>query len=126
MDRSIKERWIAALCSGNYAQTRGWLCVEDSDGNRSFCAVGVLCDLYIKDHKDSSWCRPNPRFDQMCFSASSQIGFAVAPSVVCNWANVSLEDLAQVDLRNDIGDPYEIDRRPYSFLEIADYIQYNF
>lgn len=45
MNPEIKARWVAALRSGEYKQGKNKLC---SDGK--FCCLGVLCDLYSKDH----------------------------------------------------------------------------
>jgi hypothetical protein len=44
MNPEIKERWIAALESGEYPQGRGLLV---RDGN--YCCLGVLTDLAVKD-----------------------------------------------------------------------------
>lgn len=40
MNPEVKERWVAALRSGKYRQTRGTL----NEGDVSFCCLGVLCD----------------------------------------------------------------------------------
>jgi hypothetical protein len=44
MDAAIKERWLAALRSGEYEQGRGML-----EFNGKFCCLGVLCSLAVKD-----------------------------------------------------------------------------
>lgn len=44
MKAEIKEKWIAALESGEYEQGREYL----HKGNK-FCCLGVLCDLAVKD-----------------------------------------------------------------------------
>ena len=43
MKTEIKEKWLTALRSGNYKQTKGTL-----RKNNSFCCLGVLCDI-VKD-----------------------------------------------------------------------------
>ncbi|MFE7797034.1 hypothetical protein [Nocardia sp. NPDC057440] len=43
MKQDIKDQWVAALRSGDYAQTRGYL--RDNSG---FCCLGVLCDIAAK------------------------------------------------------------------------------
>lgn len=56
MNKQIKQRWIDALRSGEYSQGQG--CLHDSSHdliNGSFCCLGVLCDLYIKDNPDVAW-----------------------------------------------------------------------
>lgn len=51
MNKEVKEKWIAALRSGNYKQCKGML--RSSDG---FCCLGVLCDvLYPEDWRFNSW-----------------------------------------------------------------------
>lgn len=45
MNPEIKQRWVAALRSGEYEQGKGFL---NSDGK--FCCLGVLCDLHSQDH----------------------------------------------------------------------------
>jgi hypothetical protein len=50
MNPEIKARWVAALRSGEYQQTQGVL--QNSEG---FCCLGVLCDLYAKEHGMHLW-----------------------------------------------------------------------
>jgi hypothetical protein len=45
MNSEIKERWIAALRSGRYNQTKHRL--KDNHGH---CCLGVLCEVY-REHK---------------------------------------------------------------------------
>lgn len=49
MKPQIKKLWIEALRSGEYEQTQG--CLRDETG---FCCLGVLTDLYLKEH-DEDW-----------------------------------------------------------------------
>ncbi len=48
MNKRIKKKWVAALESGKYKQTRGYLKNEKGGG---YCCLGVLCDLYCKEKK---------------------------------------------------------------------------
>jgi hypothetical protein len=45
MNEQIKQKWIEALNSGEYLQTKG--CLNDGQG---MCCLGVLTDLYIKEN----------------------------------------------------------------------------
>lgn len=54
MNPEIKERWVAALRSGEYAQTMGFL--HDKEG---FCCLGVLCEIAVADGVIEKW-EPNP------------------------------------------------------------------
>lgn len=50
MDQIIKEKWVAALRSGEYEQGTGALHRYDNgDGNDTFCCLGVLCDLAVQE-----------------------------------------------------------------------------
>jgi hypothetical protein len=44
MNPEIKERWIAALTSGDYSQTKRKL--GDENG---YCCLGVLCEIAVED-----------------------------------------------------------------------------
>jgi hypothetical protein len=49
MDAVVKEKWVAALRSGEYKQTKGELVKVSGDGSQSYCCLGVLCDLAVKE-----------------------------------------------------------------------------
>ena len=50
MKTDIADRWIAALRSGKYKQTRRQLRETKASANEfSFCCLGVLCDLHSKE-----------------------------------------------------------------------------
>ena len=46
MNPEIKERWIAALESGEYAKGVSALKRIDTDGLCSFCCLGVIADIH--------------------------------------------------------------------------------
>lgn len=49
MKKEIKEKWIAALRSGEYKQGRSYLRI-----NKKYCCLGVLCDI----HDPNKWIKP--------------------------------------------------------------------
>lgn len=50
MNKDVKERWLAALRSGEYKQSKNFLKHPiDGGENIGYCCLGVLCDLYIKE-----------------------------------------------------------------------------
>jgi len=57
MKQAVMKRWVDALRTGNYAQTREQLRAADAEGQptNEFCCLGVLCDLYAKEHPDAKW-----------------------------------------------------------------------
>lgn len=50
MDKHVKTKWIKALRSGDYKQTKATL--RDTEG---FCCLGVLCDIYHKEIGNGKW-----------------------------------------------------------------------
>lgn len=50
MNKEVKQKWVAALRSGDYKQTQNHL--QDSNG---YCCLGVLCDLYAQEHEEVEW-----------------------------------------------------------------------
>lgn len=45
MDAELKEKWVAALHSGDYRQGTLQLARQEGDGVYAFCCLGVLCDI---------------------------------------------------------------------------------
>jgi hypothetical protein len=44
----VKVKWLEALRSGKYTQGTGALQSVHEDGSRSFCCLGVLCEVAIE------------------------------------------------------------------------------
>lgn len=47
MKKAIMEKWVAALESGEYRQTKGTL-----RKSGAFCCLGVLCNLHAQEHPE--------------------------------------------------------------------------
>jgi hypothetical protein len=83
MNKEIKTKWLAALRSGEYKQGMGALhnIAEDS-----YCCLGVLCDIYAKEHQESENVRrphPDSGETEMFYDES-----AVAPDLIVSWAGI--------------------------------------
>lgn len=52
MKLEIKEKWVAALRSGEYKQGKSMLRVDDS-----YCCLGVLCELHRQANVGYEWRR---------------------------------------------------------------------
>lgn len=87
MNREIADKWTAALRSGQYTQTDGTLKCQWEDGSCSFCALGVLVDLFKREHPDvvmeNVW--PGGRVSFFIDDSSS---IDVLPSEVQCWADM--------------------------------------
>lgn len=48
MDKSYKSEWIKRLRSGDYAQTSGYLHIEEDAYKTGHCCLGVLCEIGVE------------------------------------------------------------------------------
>jgi hypothetical protein len=44
MKKNVMEKWVKALRSGEYNQTKNYLCTDSG-----YCCLGVLTDIYIQE-----------------------------------------------------------------------------
>lgn len=102
MKEAIKEKWIEALRSGEYTQARNSLYrLHADDRSRSYCCLGVLCDLYRKEHPDqASW---NGRSFLIQTDEGAHHEEAVLPFAVQQWAGLPDDnpELAEWDERDE-------------------------
>lgn len=57
MNKEIKEKWLAALRSGNYEQGQGQMCVISPSGVAKYCCLGVLEE---EVQGEDSWVQDSP------------------------------------------------------------------
>ena len=107
MNQQVKEKWLSALRSGDYKQTKS--CLHKGDG---FCCLGVLCDLYGKEN-DVEW-----KLVDAGIYYEFQDKKAILPHSVIEWAGVEDDnpEICETPLSrlNDNGS---------TFNEIADLIE---
>lgn len=58
LPKRFKDRWVKALRSGDYKQGQCYLVSKDIEGNKTYCCMGVICDLetngrFTNSDKDS-------------------------------------------------------------------------
>jgi hypothetical protein len=87
MKPEIKEKWLKALRSGEYKQ--GQENLHPKDG--SFCCLGVLTDIYIKEI-GRDW-----EEDSSCYVFNGCGG--LLPSEVMKWAGLESEEAWDNTLR---------------------------
>lgn len=109
--KDIQEKWIAALESGEYQQTKHRL--HDEEG---FCCLGVLCDLYIKEHTTAAWVE-DPAGRRWVFADPETKTGDLLPASVVVWAGLNATNPDGLAYRNDNG---------VSFSEIATIIRKDF
>ena len=87
MREDIKNKWVYHLKSGNYKKATGKLRKVTKSGTCSYCALGVLTDLYINANSDT--CKWN---GEMPVINGEQYGNGVLPKPVAVWAELEHTD----------------------------------
>jgi len=108
MNPQIKQKWVDALRSGEYQQTKGRL--HDEDG---FCCLGVLCDLYIKENNVEWELVNNGNYYEF------QYKVADLPFSVVEWSGIPSHNLMDISERTFA----ELNDKGFTFNEIADVIE---
>lgn len=101
MNPRIKLLWVEALLSGKYKQVTGKLKTPEG-----FCCLGVLTDLYIKEHQEfwSDTCT----WEEGCGKYSYFMNDSESLSdVVSEWAGLSEPESCLLSDMNDLGDTFE-------------------
>jgi hypothetical protein len=121
MNEDVKEKWIAALRSGEYPQTSGVL--RDQTG---YCCLGVLCEIAVKEGVASAW-EPSPdNAWSFAYGKQDERDKSFLPPSVQRWAGVDLPS-PEVPVQifdDEVGISLSaLNDRGTSFEEIADLIE---
>jgi len=110
VNKEIKARWVDALRSGVYNQTRGVL-----QNEKGYCCLGVLCDIHANE--------TNTRWVPEAFSFVYASEINVLPTIVRKWAGLKHKDpTVKVDGAHEaLSNMNDILRK--TFAEIADVIE---
>lgn len=88
MNAQVKERWLAALRSGKYKQTKGAL----NRGDNHYCCLGVLCELAIEEGVVLGWVDTVGKTLDKSLGIISVVGgdveSAILPKAVVEWAGL--------------------------------------
>lgn len=89
MNTVIARTWVEALRSGEYAQTTNALHTA-----AGFCCLGVLCDLYRKEHAEARWVGPMDEGQSIAFSPkdTAPMDVGILPQAVKLWADMKTLD----------------------------------
>lgn len=133
MNPEVKQKWVTALRSGKYKKASHALKFINRKfyGLRkecSFCVLGVLCDLYIKEHPNAKWQTGEyysfrdkvHRQNIVITNGETQIGTGSLPQKVSDWSGVPYEGEGGLSQGSLIG-LNDTDELPFS--EIADRIE---
>lgn len=114
MNQEVKQKWVAALRSGEYTQGQGSL----KNAKSEYCCLGVLCD--VAKREGLAVIEKYLPFEGL-YTFDGDMTFL--PMSVENWAQLSTEapyvlvgaGMERLDHLNDSGD--------FSFDQIADLIE---
>lgn len=119
MNKEIKEKWVAALRSGEYKQGKSAL-KETQDGKDAFCCYGVLCDLAVAAGVAEATRFEDNRTTQYNDQAGSLSSFYL-PDGVTRWAGLAIRNHVIIDgIREDLADHNDHGK---TFEQIADAIE---
>lgn len=123
LNPNVKKLWLEALRSGNYTQGKNWLCKIDENGNKTYCCLGVLCDLavkanIIKEPKNHNF----GKYKLLSYDDKDQF----PPRRVLEWAMTDYNgdfNVKVVKINRRLSDLNDVEM--FSFEQIADLIEAN-
>ena len=107
MNQEIKKKWVDALRSGDYDQTKG--CLQDNNG---FCCLGVLSDIHSKETK-TNW--EKRRGTNSIYYIEK---YGTLPTEVIEWSG--LKDYSPMTSKGSL---VSLNDQGKEFPEIADIIE---
>lgn len=132
MNKKVKKKWLRWLRSGQYDQIAGMMCAETTDGDNSFCCLGVLSNIHAETYGKSCWDGPDIEKSGSYVRTvkgadGSRVKRKIAPLeyrghqdalplAVTRWSGLSGNDQEILATMNDRGK---------TFIQIADYIEKN-
>ncbi len=121
MNAEVKKKWVAALKSREYTQAQKRLREPDTS---SYCCLGVLCDLYLKETGEGKWGLDG------YFEVNGVSDRGVPPPAVWEWAGLPDSnpnvDLSSYDLDLTTGYTESLangNDAGLTFAQIADVIE---
>jgi hypothetical protein len=106
MKPEIKEKWIAALKSGEYQKGVDSLRQQVGEGEFRHCCLGVLCELHMKETGEGQWSENN------VYGTTTGSERDWLPTAVQKWAGIDTsggkfdpdpEDIALRVIEEDFG-----------------------
>ena len=126
MKKEVADIWVKALTSKKYKQGKEFLCRVENNGDKSFCCLGVLTDLYQQDRAKKKKKKLSVDFDKdigqsvIAFDGVSEL---LSPSVM-QWAGMKHSDGTHCDEHEDCYNLAEMnDLDCLSFIKIANHIK---
>lgn len=110
MNREWRDKWVAALRSGKYAQGTGYLRTV-----RGYCCLGVLCDVV----DPTRWAPTGGYYDYNYPDGQRNSDVAYLPQDILETTQLPSDKQTTLSYMNDNSDEHK------SFPEIATWIEEN-
>ena len=124
MRKEIAEKWVAALRSGEYEQTAGFLQTREG-----YCCLGVLCDLHLRETGRGEWGPPGMggSLYTQCYRDDLGVdGEYTPPPGVREWADMEEDPGVRVrhpDGSVELEELVNLNDDGFSFAQLADLIE---
>jgi hypothetical protein len=97
MKKTVMKKWVRALRSGKFKQTKNRLKRTNAKGKVNHCCLGVLCELYndemIKNKKEKLKETTQPSsYDEKQVTHSFDGTDSILPKKVMNWSGLFTEE----------------------------------
>jgi hypothetical protein len=97
MKKTVMKKWVKALRSGKFKQTKNRLKRTNDQGKVSHCCLGVLCELYndemIKNKKEKlKETTQSSAYDKEQMTHSFDGIDDILPKKVMNWSGLGTEE----------------------------------
>lgn len=115
LTKSLKNKWVKALRSGNYKQGKKCLKDKNEQGNYVYCCLGVMadiCGLKPKLGRDTVYIG-GKNFNNWCLNTVALKGYTKIPTILHGDEGISSTLVGMNDYKG------------CSFEKIADYIEKN-
>lgn len=123
MNPEVKEKWLAALRSGDYRQGTLRLRWKSTAATPdTFCCLGVLTDLYHKETGKGEW-QVGSANDGYIFKDGEQMDVSGPTPRACYWAGINPDDTNNASVIGRLMGMNDHDRK--NFNQIADWIEGN-
>jgi hypothetical protein len=117
MKQEIAQKWITALRSGEYKQTR--LVLRTNTG---FCCLGVLCDIFNKETGKGEW--EKQFIYSYVFKNGHESNRSYLPESIQSWAHFNTNS-GELTINGSITSLSILNDYDYTFEQIAQIIEEN-
>lgn len=117
MNKIIKQKWLEALRSGKYEQSKRNLRTDEG-----YCCLGVLCDL-AAEQKVGKWVNATQDRYQFVSPSGRSTDSHFLPPFVRKWAGIKHKHGYKTVINGNAYTLAELNDSGSSFKEIADVIE---